>query len=196
MKDLVQLFSILNFLGLGGLGIFIYYIIKGLRARILALTQLEQEQKKTLIIIQERARESNKLSKDYKKSLSDFQEMGQKLAERRNELVKELEEVNLRKDIELSRLKKLQLEEIEIKQKSFDRIPELEKKLELSIRELRKQLQILSPSLQSRPEVSIESLYKNINKSWLLPELTEIDLTSMKFGEDKEGKDSKNGHPS
>jgi len=187
MNDLVNIFPVLNFLGLGGLAVFLYYTFKGLHERIQNLEKLAEEQKKTLEAVRERAREMRKLSYEYKKSFSDFQEMGKKLEDRRNELVKELESINRKQDEELAKLKKLQIEEIEIKQKSFARIPELEKKLESAIVELGKQLQIVSPSFKLVPKIKFETLYgSSLEPPW--NSIVELTLAGLGKEESKDDK--------
>jgi DNA repair ATPase RecN len=96
MKDLNSIISLLNLVGLGGVGAFLYYLYKGLTERINSLTELANEQNKTLEAVRGRAEEFDKLSQSYKKALTDFQEMGDKLETRRQELIKELEDANTR----------------------------------------------------------------------------------------------------
>lgn len=155
-------FSILNALGLVGLAIFLHFLFSGLQKRIENLKTLAEEQKQTLGAVRERAEEFDKLSKGYKQALSDFQEMGEKLEVRRTQLVKELEDANLRKDAEIVKLKELELEEIEIKKKSFDRLPDLEAKLQSLVLELERQVKIIEPS---------SLLYSRlVNRHWWLRE--------------------------
>lgn len=97
-------------------------------------------------------------------------------------LVKELESINRKQDEELVKLKQLKLEEIEIKQKSLERIPELEKKLESAIIELGKQLQILSPSIRIVPKIRLEGLYgSSLEPPWD----SIVDLTLARQGKEE-----------
>lgn len=66
MEDLQAIISILNFLGLGGLGAFLYFLVKGLKERIISLTALANEQKMTLETVRDRAEEAGRLSQSYK----------------------------------------------------------------------------------------------------------------------------------
>ncbi|HTY22241.1 MAG TPA: hypothetical protein VMC85_03870 [Desulfomonilaceae bacterium] len=180
MSDIAAMASVLDLLGLGGLGLFIYFVVKGMRERIGNLTQLANEQKVTLDAVRERALEMDKLSKDYKQALTDFQDMGKKLDERRNELVKELELAIKRKDDDLERLTKLRLEEIEVQKKSLERIPGLEQLLEQTVSELTRQFRILSPSrwsllspprrsrweLGDRPDILNYIVARNLTLGW------------------------------
>jgi len=145
MKDFNTIISLLNLLGLGGVGFFLYYLHKGLTERISNLSQLAKEQQKTISAVNERALEVDKLSKHYKQALEDFQDMGSKLENRRKELVDELEDANRRKDEQLTKLKELELQEIELKEKSLNKIPELEKQLQATIEQLRSQIEIVTP---------------------------------------------------
>jgi hypothetical protein len=129
-------------------------MIKGLRERITNLTELAKEQQETLAAVRNRAEEADRLSKAYKEALLDFQEIGKKLDERRNELVKELEDANQQKDVELARLAHLELEEIELKKRSLERVPDLELRLEALVRDLERQLRILTPGASFRELVS------------------------------------------
>jgi hypothetical protein len=144
MSDIATIVSALNLLGLGGLGLFIYYVVKGLRERIQALTDLASEQSKTLDVVRTRALELDQLRKDYKQAVDDFQDIGHKLEERRNAVIRELEAANKQKDDELARLKTLELEEIELKKRSLERVPEIEERLTSTVRELEKQVRIFS----------------------------------------------------
>lgn len=140
-----EILDVLNLVGLGGVSVFLYYLFKGLRERITTLTQLAEEQKKTLEAVRTRAEEMDRLSSAYKQAVSDFQEMGEKLDLRRKELIQELEAANERKDGELAKLANIQLQEIELKKKSLERLPELEKNLENAVRDLGRQLRIVAP---------------------------------------------------
>lgn len=144
MADLQLLISFLNLLGLGGVGIFLYYLFKGLKERIKTLTELAMEQHKTLEAVRARAEEMDRLKDSYKQALLDFEDMGHKLEQRRNELVKELEAANQRKDEELAKLAHLKLEEIELKKKSLERLPQLEDNLTKAVSDLERQLHIIS----------------------------------------------------
>jgi hypothetical protein len=118
----------------------------GLKQRINALTELAEEQRKTLETVRSRAEEYEKLSSGYKKAVSDYHEMGSKLDEKRNQLVKELEAANEQKDQELIRLKQGQLEEIDQKKESLKKISELERTLTDAVAELNKNIRMLLPA--------------------------------------------------
>jgi hypothetical protein len=75
MVDVTAIVSVLNLLGLGGLGLFLYYVIRGLKERVANLTDLAEEQKRTLEAVRTRALEIDRLSQDYKQALTDFQDM-------------------------------------------------------------------------------------------------------------------------
>ena len=145
MSDLSAIISGLNLLGLGGVGVFIYYLFKGLTQKIKTLTEISEEQEKTLAVVRDRALELEKWREEYKRMVSDFQDIGSKLDQRRNNLVQELEDANRRKDAEVAELKTAQLKEIELRQKSFQRAQELEKELSSAKTELDRQIQILQP---------------------------------------------------
>lgn len=164
MADLDTVISLLNLVGLGGVGVFLYYLIRGLRERIATLTELTQEQKKTLEAVRGRAEEMDRLSESYKRALIDFEEMGKKIEERRRELIKELEDANQRKDEQLAKLTSLQLEELELQKKSLERLPELEYKLAEAVHDLESQLRIVAPSrLDSDLETpKVESVWAEI----------------------------------
>jgi DNA repair exonuclease SbcCD ATPase subunit len=157
--ELQTIVSWLNIIGLGGVGIFLYYLYKGLSERINTLTEVAREQTKTLEAVRTRAEEMDRLRESYKQAVSDFQEMGDKLEQRRSELVKELEAANQRKDAELAKLASLQLEELELQKRSLERIPKLEENLQKVVNELQTQLKILSPkSLEERESSDVWSL--------------------------------------
>lgn len=78
---------------------------KGLNDRVKNLTALTKEQKKTLEAVRERATEMDTWRRKYKELVQDFQELGGKLDARRNDLVKELEDANQKKDQQLIELR-------------------------------------------------------------------------------------------
>lgn len=151
---LAELIGGLNLLGLGGLGVFTYYVIRGLRERIQALTSLAQEQLQTLDVVRTRAVELDQLRKDYRQALDDFQDLGHKLEERRKAVISDLELANKQKDEELARLKSLELEEIELKRKSLEKVGELEITLATTVTELQRQIKIVTPNTLDRPRLN------------------------------------------
>jgi len=149
--DMEIAISILNTLGLGGVAVYIYFVFSGLKDKINTLQGTIDAQKETLEAVRERAEEFNRLSKGYKQALDDFEQMGKKIDERRQELVKELEQANQRKDEKLIEFRKLELQELELKQKSLEALPELEKRLAQVVTELDSKIEILTPSLRRTP---------------------------------------------
>ncbi len=169
MSDVISaVVSVLNLLGLGGLGVGVYVVFRALQERINALTALAAEQTKTLDAVRARAEESDRLAETYKRAVFDYEELGQKLNERRNELVKELEDASARKDSELARLKEIQIEELDLYRQSVARSPAIEERLSNTVAELQKQLQILAPV---RPD-PFDELYRF---SWLRSNTRESD---------------------
>lgn len=143
--------SILNTLGLGGVAIYLYFVLTGLKDKINTLQGTIDAQKETLEAVRERAEEFNRLSKGYKQALDDFEHMGKKIDERRQELVKELEQANQRKDEKLIEFRTLELRELDLKQKSLEALPELEKRLAQVVTELDSKIEILTPSTRRQP---------------------------------------------
>ncbi len=149
MPELQIIVSVLNTLGFAGVGIFLWFLYKGLNERINNLTLLTQEQSKTLEAVRDRATEIDRLKDLYKQAVTDISEMGEKLEKRRKELLTEYEKANERKDQELARYAHLQLEEIELQRKSLERLPQLEKRLDDTVSELKTQIKILKPQSSS-----------------------------------------------
>jgi len=87
MNDLSAIISALNLVGLGGVGLFLYYLFKGLNERIKTLTDISKEQEKILAVVRQRAEEMEQWRKEYKFLVEDFQDLGKRLDTRRNELV-------------------------------------------------------------------------------------------------------------
>jgi DNA repair exonuclease SbcCD ATPase subunit len=138
--DIAAILSGVNVIGLAVFG----FLVKSLRDRIENLTLLAKEQKETLDAVRTRATELDQLRKDYRQGLEDFQDLGKKLEDRRSQLVTELEQANKAKDDELARMKTLQLEELELKKRSLERIPEIEQRLSETVAELGRQMSLLS----------------------------------------------------
>lgn len=87
-------------------------------------------------------------------------------------------------------MKTLELQEIELKEKSLNRLPELEKNLELAIKALKSQLVIVSPSIEnewiSSKYIKYESHFiKSIHNSFF-GKIPKTDL--FIFGERRSGK--------
>ena len=120
MGNLNTVISLLNFVGLGGVGIFIYYVYKGLKERIRSLSELAEEQKQTLEAVRERAIEIDKLSQYYKKAMEDFQNMGSMIENRRQELINEMEVSIKRKDKQLAELKKIEIQNNEVSIQTYN----------------------------------------------------------------------------
>jgi len=140
MKEIV---SVLNLIGLGGVGFFIYYLFKGLNQRINTLTEITKEQDKVLAVVRERAGEMQEWRKDYRTLFDEFQEIGAKLDARKNRLIKELEDANQQKDISLSELTAEKLKEIELRKQSYEKIQLLEYELKKNNIEFEQQWKIL-----------------------------------------------------
>jgi hypothetical protein len=66
MNDLSAIISVLNLVGLGGVGLFLYYLFKGLNERIKTLTDISKEQEKILAVVRQRAEEMEQWRKEYK----------------------------------------------------------------------------------------------------------------------------------
>lgn len=145
-------FAVLNLLGLGGLAMFIIWTFKGLHARIENLTQLANEQKETLEAVRTRATELDQLRKDYRQGLDDFQHLGQRLEERRGQLLAEVEAALQRKDEQLAAAKQLELKDLELKQQSLDMIPQLQERLTETVSLLEQQTRALSSVLGSNAQ--------------------------------------------
>ena len=167
MNELTAIISGLNLLGLGGVGVFLYYLFKGLSEKIKTLTEITKEQEKTLAVVRDRAVELEKWRDEYKRMVSDFQDIGSKLDIRRNALVKELEEANRKKDGELSELKSAQIKEVELRQNSFHKAQELEKELTKTKAELDRQLKILQPWQLSDGGADYKIDWSHINTPFL-----------------------------
>jgi hypothetical protein len=136
--------SVLNLLGLGGLALFIYFVWKGLRERIANLTALANEQKETLDAVRARATELDQLRKDYRQGLDDFQELGKRIDERRNELVNELETAVQKKDEQLAKTKQLEINQLKLQEDSLALLPQLQDRLTTTLQSLQAQIDILS----------------------------------------------------
>jgi len=177
-------FTILNSLGLGGVAIYLYFVLNGLKEKINTLQGTINAQKDTLEAVRERADEFNRLSKGYKQALDDFEQMGKKLDQRRQELVKELEEANQRKDEKLIEFRNLELKEIELKQKSLEALPEIESRLAQVVSDLDSKIKILAPSAKPSSSLSPGLLALLAgpphSRSTLTPTISSV-LASMRY---------------
>lgn len=142
MKNISELVSILNLIGLSGVAFFIYWTYKGLRERIRSLTQLAEEQGMTLNAVRERAAEFDALRKTYREALNDYAEMENKLSKLREKVVLELEGAIQERDSELLNRKQGELKELDQLSNSLNRIPVIENKLNLLVGYLNDQVEI------------------------------------------------------
>lgn len=136
--------SILNSLGLAGLGVFLWFIWQGLKDRIKSLRELTEEQGRTLEAVRERAQEFDRLSQRYKQALADFDEMTTKTEARRKQVVHELEDAMKKKDAEIVVLKKAELTKVEKEQEGLSKISELAAQIENLKKEMRQQAQAIT----------------------------------------------------
>ncbi len=144
-------FEILNALGLGGLAVFIFFVFRSLGEKVSALQATVEEQNRTLKAARERAEELDRLRKHYKEAMADFQDLGAKIEQRRKLLISELETESERKDEELAKLKRIELEQIELAKASLEAMPRLRAQLDELLGDMRTQWQVLTAATRSLP---------------------------------------------
>ena len=100
----------------GGLGIFIWFLIRSLKEQISGLQRTLEIQNKTLQAMEKRAEEAEKIGALYRKLLEDLpQDLDRyrdTLRRLKDEIIRELEEANRRKDETLSARTQSELDEI------------------------------------------------------------------------------------
>lgn len=102
---LAQAVEYLNLIGLGRVGVFVYFLFKSLHARIDGLHKLADEQATTLDAVRVRAEEMEALSASYKRAVVDQEEMLSIYKAHKNEELQELAQRIEAKDREIASLK-------------------------------------------------------------------------------------------
>jgi uncharacterized coiled-coil protein SlyX len=92
----------------GGVGVFVYYLIRGLRSRISGLEGTVQAQNETLRVMERRVAETEKVGQIYKDLLSnlpkDLENYKAVISKTRDDMILELQNANKQKDEQLKQI--------------------------------------------------------------------------------------------
>jgi hypothetical protein len=126
-QQIVQLISSLA--QAGGLGVFFWFLIKGLRREVSALKHVLETQQKTLEVMERRVLETERLAGIYKALLrelpDDIEKFKQVFSRLRDEQIAELQKANAMKDERLKDYSKAKIRELEIVEKVVSELPGL-----------------------------------------------------------------------
>jgi DNA repair exonuclease SbcCD ATPase subunit len=134
MSDLVTIVSSLG--ELGGFGVFLWYVYRGLKAEISNLNRTIEAQERTLEAQREtleamdmRVRETEKFRDLYRQFLNDLPEDIDKyrsiISRLKDEVIEELEEAIARKDEKLKEFTQAKLAELDAQEKLLEELPKL-----------------------------------------------------------------------
>lgn len=183
MGDIFQ-----RILELGGLGIFIWYLIKGLKQQIIALqATLEiqkgtlEAQKSTLDAMERRVMEAEKMGELYRRLLDqlpdDLEKYKTVLGKLKDEIIKELEDANKRKDDKLASLTKSRLDEITKQEQILNELPQLRETLISTYDDIKRKLVVLDILQPGTPVGDFlkeaEEILRKRNESSIPKKLTE-----------------------
>jgi uncharacterized coiled-coil protein SlyX len=102
----------------GGIVVFLYYYIKGLKSRIASLEGTIQAQEKTLSVMEKRITETEKIGDIYRNLISDLpkdlENYKAVISQTKDNVIVELQNINKEKDAEIKRLREAekQLEQL------------------------------------------------------------------------------------
>lgn len=138
----------------GGLGTFIWFLIRGLQQRIIDLNESMEIQRKTLEAqkstleaMERRVQEAEKVGELYRKLLEelpqDLDKYKDTLRRIKDDVIRELEDANLRKDEKLVALTRSRLDEISKQEQLLQELPSLRQELLDNYTDLKAKLSVL-----------------------------------------------------
>lgn len=157
---------------LGGLGVFIWYLIKGLESQIGSLKATIEAQKvtletqeRTLGAMERRVLEAEKIGQLYKTLLdelpSDITKYREILRALKDELIQELEQASKAKDQKLKDLTKSKLAQIEIQEQVLEDLPRLRDDIFTNFKSLERKVSILD---KLQPGTALGDLFKELEE--------------------------------
>jgi hypothetical protein len=150
-----QTFALFSSLGeLGGLGTLLWFLFRSLRIELASLRKLVgaqertlEAQRETLVAMERRVDEAEKVGALYRKLIDDlpgdiarYREILRGL---KDQVIEELEDANQRKDERLAELTRSRLDEIQKQETVLDEIPELQAKLQATFEKIEGRLSVL-----------------------------------------------------
>ncbi len=124
---------ITSLLQTGGIFVFLYFLIRGLRQQIKAMSKTLEEQNKTLDVMERRIEETQKVGDVYRQWLSDLPEDIEKyktvVSKLKDETIEELQKAKEAQDKKLESMKELKLQELELQERALAELPDLHNEL-------------------------------------------------------------------
>jgi len=148
----------------GGIGTFLYFLIRGLRNRIASLKETVDVQKLTIEAMERRLIETEKVGGVWKQFASDIPEAVEAYKEvvtkLKDEMIAEQKKAIEQKDEQLQEVAQVKLKQLELFEKTITSLPALAEQLQGSIEGLEERLSqagMLSPVVvESRPSCDIQ----------------------------------------
>ena len=146
-----------------GLATFMWFLIRGLNAKITALEGTVSAQKQTIEAMEKRVSETEKIGDLYRKLLSnlpeDIDNYNKMIAKLKYETISELEAANQHKDSKLKELKEAELRALSVAEEAVGEIPALRDELVRTLRALQDRLEVVEDQRLVSPGTSALQWY-------------------------------------
>ena len=187
---------ITNLLTGGGVAVFLYIVIRGLKdqigalkTQIVTLNETIEVQKKTLQAMETRVLETEKIGNIYRQFLEEFpKELENYRAlhtKMKDDQIKLLQQANEQKDEKLKETAEIELEKLKLQQRALDDIPKLRKELIEVVDTLQQRFSVInlfssidSPNIQNTTRSSYVSYF---NITFFQYTIRQNTLTSFYF---------------
>jgi hypothetical protein len=147
-----QLTTILtNLLTTGGIAIFVFYLVRGLKREIASLNKTIEAQNKTLEVMEKRISETERVGDIYKGLIDELPAYVEKYKEvlrvTKDAVIIELEKANQAKDEKLKETKELDLRRLELQEQMLAELPKLREDLVNTTNAMQTKLEAMEPPL-------------------------------------------------
>lgn len=151
-----------------GVAVFLYWVIRGLKAQIGSLNKTVEVQQKTLEAMETRVSETEKIGNIYRQLFDELPNEVDKwkvaILKLKNEQIDELEKANQDKDERLKKTVTIELEKLELQQQALEDIPGLRQELIEVVSTLQQRLAVVEQlSLFPSPgEIRLANKYRKV----------------------------------
>lgn len=138
--------TITNVLTSGGLALFFFYLIKGLKYEIKTLNTTIEQQNKTLEVMEKQVLETEKLGNVYKKLVDDLPEFVEKykkfINDSKDEVIAKLQQ-DQTADENVKSAREVELKRLDIQEQMVSELPKLRDELLSSVRAIEERLSMM-----------------------------------------------------
>jgi vacuolar-type H+-ATPase subunit I/STV1 len=156
----------LNILAIGCLIIFLFFIIRGLKREIQNLNSAIEIQNETLIAVEKRIAENEKVGNIYKSLIDELPvavgKYNEIIRKTKDTVLEELEKAKQSQDEKLKQVAELRLKEIEVVQPIITQLSSLSEKLQQTMNEVRSQLRSLENISHMAPTLDLGTMWSRL----------------------------------